>query len=584
MAEDNRQNALQIIQSQQSLVGASVAGGAAAVAPNDLDNNSSVGILEQIRDITLKSFRKTTDIAKTLIDTLTFERQQDRRQADQAAELAKEQGGGGVGDIGEGVAVGETKKGFEGAAFALGAAVAPIFGFIKKIGMLFAPTFLLKIFAPLTSLFGKGGFLFRFLGPLGPIGLIAGGLMLLFKYSDEIVKALTPAIDGIKRLAQENAPLIEAFKNGFDWLFKNIIGGLGRIIGGIIEDIGPLLGGFSSLLQGDIMGGLKQIGEGLLNIVLFIPRAIARFFEPVLTDIESAFVSGFNYVKTLFNDVVTSISNFASDVWSTITSIPGKVMAAISGLGSIIVGFFTTTVPNMLKSAVNALIDSLPIIPQSLKDKMKFDIKTDEQKTAENQISEFGTKEKYTDRGIIGAERVARGDGSATMDEAYAEVTGERYGRAKITRSGTSGFEQEVGILTPEQFTEYNSLDTDAQIQFLKNLDDKEQERRKLLYDLYERKKNFKELSPGGYEEPFKDEFMSPDDQMLRDSKFQRQQRNQAKGLVGEGTSGGQTIIVNNQPTNVTSQNDIKKADMYSGSINTNSGDSYFERNIEGYA
>jgi hypothetical protein len=238
----------------------------------------------------------------------------------------------------------------------------------------------------------------------------------------------------------------------------------------------------------------------------------------------------------------------------------------------------------MLKSAVNAMIDSLPLLPQALKNKMKFDIKTPEQKEADNQVSEFGTKEKYTDRGIIGGERMARGDGMATMDEAYNEVVGEQYTRARITKSGTSGYDQEVGILTPDQYQEYVKLDTDAQLQFLKTLDDKEQERRRMLFNLYEKKKNFKELGPGGYEEPFKEEFMGPDDQMLQDSKFQRQAKNQAKSLVGDSNTGGQTIIVNNQPTTVTSQNDIKKADMYSGNINTSSGDNYFERNIEGYA
>ena len=79
------------------------------------------------------------------------------------------------------------------------------------------------------------------------------------------------------------------------------------------------------------------------------------------------------------------------------------------------------------------------------------------------------------------------------------------------------------------------------------------------------------------------DEMMSPDDKMLRDSKFQREAKNQAKGLVGDSKSGNQTVIVNNQPMNVTSSNDVKKADMYSGNINTSAGYSYFERNIEGY-
>jgi len=87
--------------------------------------------------------------------------------------------------------------------------------FIGKIGKLFTGLFASKIFGPITKLFGKGGTFLRFLGPLGPIGLIAGGLFLLFKYSDEIIKALTPAIDKIKKMAQENAPMIEAFKKWF---------------------------------------------------------------------------------------------------------------------------------------------------------------------------------------------------------------------------------------------------------------------------------------------------------------------------------------------------------------------------------
>ena len=90
MAEDNRQFALDIIQSQQNLVGASVAGGAAAITPQNLDSDSSVGILEQIRDISLKSFRKTTEIAKVMLDSFNYEKNEDRRIKDDAAELAKE--------------------------------------------------------------------------------------------------------------------------------------------------------------------------------------------------------------------------------------------------------------------------------------------------------------------------------------------------------------------------------------------------------------------------------------------------------------------------------------------------------------
>ena len=126
--------AIKIIQSQQQLVGGAIAGGAAAVSPNDTDKNSELNILQQIKEVTLKSFKKTTEIAKTLIDTLTFEKSQQRIERDQAAEIAKEKKGGGKTDIDTTSVIGETKSKFEGAAFALGAVSTPVvvFAFLPK--------------------------------------------------------------------------------------------------------------------------------------------------------------------------------------------------------------------------------------------------------------------------------------------------------------------------------------------------------------------------------------------------------------------------------------------------------------------
>ena len=83
--------ALQIAQTQQNLVGRTVVGGASAVTGQAPDK-VQVGILEQIRDITLKSFRATTNIAKTLVDSFNFEKNKAARERDQAAELSKESG------------------------------------------------------------------------------------------------------------------------------------------------------------------------------------------------------------------------------------------------------------------------------------------------------------------------------------------------------------------------------------------------------------------------------------------------------------------------------------------------------------
>ena len=556
--------ALQVIQSQQNLVGSSVAGGAAAIK-----NESSVGILEQIRDITLKSFRKTSEIASSLVKALDFDKQIERRQRDDAVELSKESGGSGNPKALDGL---DDKKEPKGK-----------FDSIKKsiggIGAILSGSFIGKLFSPLISLFGKGGFLFRFLGPLGPIGLIIGGVMLLFKYSDEIIKALTPAIDKIKKLWAENQPLIDALKNGFDWLFKNIIGGLGRIIGGIIDDIGPIFSGFSKLLQGDIMGGLKDIGVGLLNIVLFIPRAIARFFEPVLVDIENWFMETVNSIKTFFVEMGTSISNFTSSIFNYILDIPNKLFEGIKSIGSVLVDFFTVTIPDAIKGAINSLIDVLPL-PDVIKNKMK--LTTSKTKAAENKVSEFGTKEKYTDRTLNPMEREAQAGSSdkLTMDEGYKEATGEQYGEIKTSVTGTSGSYFGRDILTPDQIKEYDGLkSSDERIKFLENLNKEEQTRRKIIFDLYKEKRELLANQPERFV-PEKREFMSPDDEM---NKFMTPKRTQAAGLVTQGGTGSITVI-NNSPTSVISQNDVKKTDVISGSISTSSGDNYFDRTAGTYA
>jgi hypothetical protein len=83
--------AIKVIQTQQNMVGGTIAGGAAAVSPNDTDKNSELNILQQIKEVTLNSFKKTTEIAKTLLDTLNFEKKQKRLEKDAAAEILKEE-------------------------------------------------------------------------------------------------------------------------------------------------------------------------------------------------------------------------------------------------------------------------------------------------------------------------------------------------------------------------------------------------------------------------------------------------------------------------------------------------------------
>ena len=575
--------AIKIIQSQQQLVGGAIAGSAGAVGGNGA--NPDIDVLKEIKELAFKSFKKTTQIAKTLADSLAFEKNQTRRKNDQSAELSKESGGGGGGAVGGfiGPEQPENKKGgLQGIGFALGAAVAPLMNFIGKIGKLFKGLFASKLFSPLTKLFSKGGSFFRFLGPLGPIGLIAGGLFLLFKYSDEIVKALTPAIDKIKKMAQDSAPMIEAFKNGFDWLFKNIIGGIGRVIEGIIDIIGPLITGLGKILTGDIMGGLKDLGQSLLNLVTLPTKLLLEFFDPAIQVIKQIGESILSFFKGIPEMIGTAFTNLISDLKTNFANNTAAIKSSIMGIFAPISDFFSA-LGDRVKTIINSLIEKLPL-PDFVKKKLKLETKAT-QELGET-VNETGVKNKYADASVNPMSRDRAYDGGATMNEAFAESKGEKYGTANITKSGTSGYDNASGIMTPAEFSEYNKLDTNGQMDYLKSLDSNEQERRRMIDKLSKDKLEFDKKNKD-YIAKYKtapDEMMSPDDQMLRDDKIQRQTKDQAKGLVSDNKSGNQTVIVNNQPTNITSQNDVKKADMYSGSISTSSGDNYFDKSVEGYS
>jgi len=574
--------AIKIIQSQQQLVGGAIAGSAGAVGGNGA--NPDIDVLKEIKELAFKSFKKTTQIAKTLADSLAFEKNQTRRKNDQSAELSKESGGGG-GAVGGfiGPEQPENKKGgLQGIGFALGAAVAPLMNFIGKIGMLFKGLFASKIFSPLAKLFSKGGSFFRFLGPLGPIGLIAGGLFLLFKYSDEIIKALTPAIDKIKKMAQDSAPMIEAFKNGFDWLFKNIIGGIGRVIEGIIDIIGPLITGLGKIVTGDIMGGLKDLGQSLLNLVTLPTKLLLEFFDPAIQVIKQIGESLLSFITGIPEYISTAFTNMISEMKTNFANNTDAIKSSIMGIFAPISDFFSA-LGDRVKTIINSLIEKLPL-PDFVKKKLKLETKAT-QELGET-VNETGVKNKYADASVNPMSRDRAYDGGATMNEAFAESKGEKYGTANITKSGTSGYDSASGIMTPAEFSEYNKLDTNGQMDYLKSLDSNEQERRRMIDKLSKDKLEFDKKNKD-YIAKYKtapDEMVSPDDQMLRDDKIQRQTKDQAKGLVSDNKSGNQTVIVNNQPTNITSQNDVKKADMYSGSISTSSGDNYFDKSVEGYS
>ena len=577
-------DATAVIQAQQVVVGRSLVGSSAAVAGAGPD--SEKGILEQIREIGLKTFRAAREQVEKFADLIQIERDKIRREREQEAERRKEANAmkmalGQQTDMQLDDQLPQDKSQVSGLAGGfLGGIVAnakkvlaPFIGFFGKLTAFFG-----RLIAPITRIL-------PFLKGAGPIGLAIGAIMLVFRYFDDIVEALAPALDKFKELAKAGKPLFDVIVKGFDFLFKNIIGGIGRIITGIIEDLTPLFAGISKMIEGDIMGGLKMIGEGLFNVIMFIPRAIARFFEPVLADIESFVVDKFNsavaFVKNGFNFVVDGLSNMAMNIFNYVSAIPGRILKGIQNIGSSILNFFTVTIPDLLKSAINSIIDSLPL-PGFLKNKMKM--KTSKMAAEEEKISEYGVKNKYVDESVTPMQRDRAFDGKATMTEGFEEATKEGYVETKQTKRGTSGMDFASGVLTPQQFNEYMKLNDDEALQYLKNLDAKEQERRSMIMKLKQDKishdKKLADMIAEGkaLQPEFGGEIVSPDDQLLMDNKayadIQKQKRDMLKAEVNREKS--ITNIIN-QPINQASNASNTSNTVSSTPLKTVT-DPYFDR------
>jgi hypothetical protein len=516
--------ALQIVQTQQNLVGNTIAGGASAV--NEKSSDSQIGILEQIREITLQSFRKTSEIASTLANTLLFQKDESRRREDQSSELELEKNKSNVSKKdsvgGDGAKKAEEAAGrFDGTMFALGALLPKILSPFK--GLL---NFFTKL-KPLVGIFTKLGPLASGLLRLSGIGTI---LFLLIKYSDEIIKALTPALESISKAFESLKPAIDFIFSLIDGGIKVAINAIGGAISGIALAIEVVAETFSGVLD-----GIKQLAEG--NII-----------KGLLTILKSIVMAPINLLK---------------------------------GLGKIIGDFFI------------GLIDALPL-PKFIKDKFKGAVEKKETKTggagdtsgeaaspenigevidpsvetASNITPEEKPKTINMDKpqSVVSTVATMRETGGETKKEASVENLVER--RNKLLMQGPSGtsdtaqraFEGELKMRNaaiieakgrPEEHIQKNIIDPS-------------------LYAQLDMQNKLSDLFPDFYEQPtFKfgtvpsetgtvaenQELMSPDDQMNQFDKsipkrnLKEDSRGESSMSVVNAPVNSSSVVNNSQPT-----------------------------------
>tara|TARA_E500000178_G_scaffold347241_1_gene400198 strand:+ start:78 stop:1859 length:1782 start_codon:yes stop_codon:yes gene_type:complete len=417
MAEENANvtSALAVVEEQQKVVGSALvaASGTAVLAEN---SDTSTEILEQIRFIQNQTLRAVRDVANGIMEMVAFNKLQDRRALEDKTEDEKEnQLDGGPGAMPVKL---EPQEGDEGGG---GSGI-----FASILGAFGGMAFLKKLFAPFIAIFGKSGMLVKLFGRFGPLGALILGFTLVYKYSDEIAKALTPALDKLKDLATKLKPVTDFLIRVGDFLIKSLLGAVGGALELVVDAVTGIVEGFTMIFEGDVLGGLNRIFgmEGLLgflielpkkifdktveflgglaeamgidfkalydNIVLYVTDTITNiknFFIDLKDNIVQFFTDAYDTVKTtitdaingaftFFADIFNSISDFFSDSFNKVkdfvTSLPDKILGFVSNMFRPITDFFTS-IGNRIKEAINGIVDALPL-PDFVKDKMKFNV------------------------------------------------------------------------------------------------------------------------------------------------------------------------------------------------------------------
>ena len=402
--------AIAVVNAQQRVVGAGLVGaGVATLGPVKSDKDTD--LLQQIRDFGKKSVDALKNAVGVFKSLLTFEKNESRIAREQQAEKDKELKGKKT-PIGPNLPAIKDEK---DVAKLLGDKVGALAFLGNFLGNLPGAGLIKKILAPIGAFFGKDGFIFRIFGRFGPLAVLAGGIFLIARYADDIAKSFAPVIDKLKGLVTALTPFFQNKLLPFvDFVFKNLIQGLAEVMDFIINTITNIVEGIKKIFtSGERMEGLNQLLDGLMGVIFAIPIAIFNFLKPMFLGIVNHFEESFQnftqgirdffsnlfsgiksifseafenlkknlkqdieFIKTRFGEIFDAIgemfTNTVESVKNFFVSLPGKILGGVMSLFAPIIDFFKS-IGNKIKSAINAIIDALPL-PKSLKNKMKFEI------------------------------------------------------------------------------------------------------------------------------------------------------------------------------------------------------------------
>ena len=529
--------AVETVQSMQQVVGEPVVALAQTQKLDYIENvdqsSTLIGILYGIKanqEVLQRIEQNTSEQSQALEQQADVKEEQIRQAKDVSGETALESKGG------EGLFTDAFKDKIGKLKDLMGKAGTGIKSFGSSIGGLFGPK---------GILLALGATFFALKDQLPMVTENLKTIIIAFKE-----KILPPIIDFWNKVLK---PFITKIYEGFGKSIPTVFEGIGTAIDGLISIFqGDFVEGFKKIFKGILLGA-KGIADFFLNFIGTstdeIGASIKQFFTDILNGIKAPFIAVYDFIKPggtgdqmLAEYIYEPINNFIENVKTFFTNLWDGAVQAVKDTFAGIGNFFSSIV-DRIKTSINGAIDALPL-PGFIKDKLKLETKASRE--ADERITETGVKGKYVDQSVTGMERERMTGGGATMEEGFAEATGEKYGTAKITKSGTSGYDFAAGVLTPKQMTELNSLKTtDEQLQYLKNLDEEEQKRREMIMKLRDDKIAFDKKN-ADYVKKFKvdePEFMSPDDQLLKDDiAYRNTQRQKVAAMKPEDTTGTGTI------------------------------------------
>ena len=563
--------ALAVVEQQQKIVGSARVGSAGAGALAGGDSQGQFDILEQIRELQLKSFRGIKEVVTKLSDMLAFDKDVARRTKEDANELAKENKNnlsGPGNDVGGG---GDETKGEEKAK-----GLAALSGFFAGLPGVAA---IGKLLAPITAFFGKGGMLVKLFGRFGPLGAIILGVTLLVKYSSEISKALAPAIDGLKNLFTKLKPAIDFFMMVMDGLIKGVLIAVGTSLKVIVGSLEMAFSTFVSgliflrdLVWGLITGDLELIKSAFTNLFSAFQEIGQKFIDVIL----GAFTGMINGIGELFgfknlidplkafftetipNVFNEAIENFKIEIKKDIDFIKGRFIGFVKNMFAPIIDFFAG-IGDRIKTVVNGIIDSLPL-PKFVKDKMKFE--TEATKAADESSPSSGpgpiTSALGLRPGMSEASQYTEWD-EKTQEYVKPKVIAEKPLMPVNTMATTQRSENPEALKRQEALSKFNAEDyiKASEKQYGSSIDPSE---------LSDREK-FKFMRTGKIGNPL-------DDQMKQD-KFQIQAKIQASSI--KPSDNKQTPIIINKGGDTNNASVQQKSETYTGPLDTGI-DPYFDR------